>query len=659
MQDEMAISEILERAFKECERVTQSEFTYLILLNRKHKKMNYNLWTVNNKDSFSGNEIVRESDRCKTEIWDECLAQGRPVVKNKYREEQLRYNYYGNELSTRNEFVVPIFEKHKIKALMGVVNKTGDFDQYDMDLIGILADNIWKIFQRKRIEEELKLSEERYRSLFERNSAVVLLFEPVTGNIADANLAACTFYGYSKDALMKMNISDINVYPGKIVQDEIIKVLDLQKNYFTFRHRLANGSERDVELFAGSLILNRKKYIYSIVHDVSDRRIAEKELLKYRSQLEVLVRKRTEELYQSEERFRKLSETSNDLIIRLKNNSKIIYTNPIFSKVTKLPVDQLFLHEINEVNFPRKFKIFCSDLIESVLKTSLLKRREFEYPEKIWIDWLMMPEFGENNEIDSLIAFGRDITERKSLERSIQESLEKEKELNELKTNFISMASHEFRTPLTAILSSADLLELFGRNWDDNKYFEHISKIQCSVEEMISLIDDVLILSSSDKRTLKFDPRKINFRKLCEEIVDSVRKDPFFDHDMQFTYSSQREEYNLDEKLIKQLISNLLINAIKYTPGSKKVHLYINENSKNELEIIVEDEGRGIEETEMGRIFEPFYRGTNIDDKPGTGLGLSIVKKAVDAHKGTLELNSKKDRGTQFKVTLPLIREEL
>lgn len=654
LQDEMSVKDILIFISEKSRQIIGAESVYLVFIERNRRNTEFRLWIKGNEDSSSGETV--EVGNKNYSSWEKCLSSGSAVITNKFEDSEYRINYKNEEIEIGSEVIVPITENYKIKALFGAVSKKTLFEEYDAELLGIISENILRILNRKKIEEELRSSEARYRSLFEKNSAVIIIIEPESGMIADVNNAACKYYGYSREELLNMQFSRINIHPKGNLLDEMFKLIDLKKNNFIFRHRLSNGEERDVEVFAGELSLNNKKYIYSIVHDITNRRVAERELSKYRNQLEELVKKRTEELYRSEERFRKLSETSRDLILRINSNNRILYTNPIFSELTSIIPEKLFLHKIEELPFPDEFIQFIIKSTEKVINSGFMERAEFEYPEGTWIDWLIMPEYSEKNIIDSVIGFGRDITERRNLELSIKESLEREKDLNELKTNFISMASHEFRTPLTAILSSADLLEMFGRKWDERKYLEHITKIQTSVYEMTSLINDVLIISSSDFRRLNANLKDVNLLAMCNEVIATVRRDELFNHDLQLKYNCSDTIFFLDEKLIKQLLINLLSNSVKYTPALKKVSLTIEQNMENELVIISEDEGLGIDEIDQKRIFEPFYRGENIGDKPGTGLGLAIVKKAVDSHKGNLELLSVKNKGTRFVIKLPVTK---
>ncbi len=652
IQDELTVEGMVKNTFKQFKKTFQNESFYIVFVEKKNNINNFKLWILNKNNSELNKEEFIEKEDEIPEIWKECINKRKSIWKSNIKEK--RVDYSGQDIEARNEFAVPIFEKRKMKAIIGLFNKKGEFLKEDAEVVELLIDNFWKMLQRKKIEEELKFSEDRYRSIFEGSSAVMLLFNPATGIITDANKMACKYYGYEKSVLLKMSYFDLNIYPTRKIMDEIIKQRDFTRKHFLAKHKTSNNGERDVEIFAGNIIIEKRHFVYCIVYDVTDRREAEKELNKYRSQLEILVQKRTEELFQSEERFRKLSDTSKDYILRINQDFKILYGNPEFANMLGLDAKRIVFSSLRDLNESNVLIEFITNSIESTIKTKNIFRTEFEYPTGFWTDWIFMPEFEDENEIPSVIAFGRDITERRKLELSLEESLEREKELGELKTNFISMASHEFRTPLTAILSSADLLEMFGRKWNEDKYIEHINKIQFSVQEMTSLINDVLVLSSGDFKKNNFDPRITNLKKVCSEIIENCKNDPFFDHELTYIFDSQKEEYLIDGKLIRQLIINLLSNSIKYTPKDGKIYLGIKELLSGHLEITVEDNGYGIDTEDQKRIFEPFFRGGNVIDKPGTGLGLAIVKKAVDAHKGLFDFNSQKGVGTKCTILIPI-----
>ena len=237
--------------------------------------------------------------------------------------------------------------------------------------------------------------------------------------------------------------------------------------------------------------------------------------------------------------------------------------------------------------------------------------------------------------------------------KAIKESLEKERELNEMKSSFISTTSHEFRTPLASILSSIELLELYGRKWDEEKYNTHIERIKSAIEYLTRLMDDVLILNKAETGKLQLNLSRVNLYKLCHRIIEDVKTLTDEKHTINCSYKVEEMEFQLDEKLIRFIINNLLSNAVKYSPEGGNVALCI-EKFSNHLLIVIKDEGIGIPERERSQLFNTFFRCSNTGSIQGNGLGLSIVKKSVDIHGGTIILDESYKSGARFVVTLPL-----
>jgi PAS domain S-box-containing protein len=244
-----------------------------------------------------------------------------------------------------------------------------------------------------------------------------------------------------------------------------------------------------------------------------------------------------------------------------------------------------------------------------------------------------------------------DITEIKKLEMEILNTLNKEKELNQLKSGFISSVSHEFRTPLTSILAAADLLEMYGRQWPELKYNQFIGNIQTAVDHLTDITNDLLTISKSDSGKISFNPARINLHELASVIIENAKLTAPLNITFSFQYISVTDVFNLDAKLIQQIITNLLSNAVKYSPAGGNIELKIDSRG-NLLLIYVSDQGIGIPEEDLKHLFVPFFRSRNSVNIQGTGLGLSIVKKSAEIHNGTVSVQSKLNEGSCFIVTI-------
>jgi signal transduction histidine kinase len=243
----------------------------------------------------------------------------------------------------------------------------------------------------------------------------------------------------------------------------------------------------------------------------------------------------------------------------------------------------------------------------------------------------------------------------------IGKALIQEQELNELKTRFITTASHEFRTPLGIISSSTGLLEDYDDRLDRPKKLKHWQRIQSAVKHMTTLLEDILLIYQTDAGKLEckrssFDP--ISFcHELLEELEISSNAEGRFN--LTITHTDTKicagKEFMvfMDIKLVRQILTNLLSNAIKYTIGDSQVQFDII-FATDTVTFKIVDRGIGISNEDRVRLFQSFHRGNNVNNIPGTGLGLSIVKRCVDLHGGTIDLTSEIDVGTTFIVNLPL-----
>jgi PAS domain S-box-containing protein len=246
-----------------------------------------------------------------------------------------------------------------------------------------------------------------------------------------------------------------------------------------------------------------------------------------------------------------------------------------------------------------------------------------------------------------------DITERKQAELETIKALEKTQELSELKSRFISIASHEFRTPLTTIFSASELLEFYGDRWTREKEIQYLKQIQDSVSHMTGLLDDVLLISAGEAGKLKLEPVLLNIVEFCQTLTEEVKLGKNFRHSLNFAYQTETRQVNLDEKLLRHILSNLLSNAVKYSPEHQPIEFNLTVDSKT-IVFAITDRGIGIPLEDQLHLFDLFHRAGNVGTIAGTGLGLSIVKKAVELHGGTIDVKSEIGVGTQFTVSLPI-----
>lgn len=232
--------------------------------------------------------------------------------------------------------------------------------------------------------------------------------------------------------------------------------------------------------------------------------------------------------------------------------------------------------------------------------------------------------------------------------------MEKEKAVVETRHRFISMVSHEFRTPLSIILSSKEMLQYYADRMDAEAKENHYSKISEQVSFMADMLNDVMMISKAQAKLLEFNPAPINLVDFLESAIQHAEHQIGTRlHAFQFINSLPVGSYLLDEKLLKHIVYNLLSNAIKYSPAGGLIRIEVRALSE-QLELKISDPGIGIPEDHLPHLFETFQRAENVGQIQGTGLGLAIVKSGVEAHGGSIAVNSIPRQGTTFTVQLPL-----
>lgn len=246
----------------------------------------------------------------------------------------------------------------------------------------------------------------------------------------------------------------------------------------------------------------------------------------------------------------------------------------------------------------------------------------------------------------------QEMEQRKRVEAQIREMLEKEKELNELKSRFVSMASHEFRTPLGGIMTSVSLIAKYPKTEDEPKREKHIQNIKKSVRNLTNILNDFLSLDKLEQGKLASCPSQFNFNQFIDDTTQDFRETS---EKRQIVVEHQNPEILVfqDKEMIRNVMINLVSNAIKYSPENSAVSIRTRIEDKNVV-IEIEDQGMGIPLEDQKHLFERFFRAKNVTNLQGTGLGLNIVKRYLDLMGGTIDYTSVQNEGTTFRIFLPL-----
>ena len=245
-----------------------------------------------------------------------------------------------------------------------------------------------------------------------------------------------------------------------------------------------------------------------------------------------------------------------------------------------------------------------------------------------------------------------DITDYKQAEYELRLTLEQAKKLSELRQRFVSMLCHQFRTPLNIVSFSSDLLRRNIHRWSEEKNRSYLDLIQDAVEQISELLDEILLFGKAQADKLKCEPRQLDLKQFCKDIIAQIYLAGGKQKAINFECEGECSTQSVDPKLLHHILTNLLSNAVKYSVGSNSVTLEVS-CEEDEVTFKVNDKGIGIPAVDRQQIFEPFYRGSNIDSIPGTGLGLSIVKTLADLHGCSISLSSEVGIGTTFVLKVP------
>jgi len=245
------------------------------------------------------------------------------------------------------------------------------------------------------------------------------------------------------------------------------------------------------------------------------------------------------------------------------------------------------------------------------------------------------------------------LQELEKSQKELHEALDKERELNEIKSRFVSMASHEFRTPLSTVLSSAALLGKYTQTNDQEKRDKHIRRIKDSVKHLNTLLDDFLSLGKLEEGKIRAEPAEFVIKDFLDEVVEEMRPLTKDGQEITGDFSTDGRTFVSDKRLLKNILINLLSNAVKFSPEGATIRLDASLSTNNTLNLSVQDKGIGISEEDQQHLFSSFFRGANALNIEGTGLGLHIVRRYLDLLYGSIQLRSILNEGTTITVEVP------
>jgi PAS domain S-box-containing protein len=511
--------------------------------------------------------------------------------------------------------------------------ETQPYEDYEEDFKGFRI-TVTDITELLNAEKALKESEERYHCLFKNNHAVMLLIDPVTGEIVDANPAAASFYGYSWEQLVKMKITDINQLTDKEVFEEMLNAKSGKYHYFLFKHRLANGEIRDVDVYSGSIIINRQNLLYSIIHDVTGQVKAENAFHQKKDELQTII------------------DSSRAFIFYKDKKNNFLRVNKTFAEILGISQEKLEGMSLFDIFPKEQAEAYWKDDI-NVIKSGKPKVDIIEpMPHKDgdrYVQTDKIPYRDSNGNIIGIIGFAIDITERKQAEEVLDFTMKELERSNKELEQFAYVASHDLQEPLRMVASFTQLLEMQYKDKLDEDAIEYISFAVDGAKRMQSLISDLLAYSRVTSYAGEFE--EVDLNKVIEEVLFNL--EIVIEENNAVITNETLLKISADYSQMVQVFQNIIGNALKYrSKKTPKIHISSRKEDDKWL-FSVKDNGIGIDPEYSEKIFQIFRRLHTREEYEGTGIGLAITKRIIERHGGKIWVESEPGKGSTFYFTIP------
>lgn len=498
-----------------------------------------------------------------------------------------------------------------------------------------------EITARSKSEWEYVFNESRFRSFFSKSNAKILIFDPDSFKIIEANEAALNFYGYTIEEFGELDLKSEFIGFSEALQTEIHDRDTARKNVYAQKHRLKSGEFHTVEVFSALMEFKNKKLIYIIVQDISQRK------------------KAIEALRESESKKLALLKIMPDLIFVLNKEGEFVDVYTDQPDRIGIPPQRLLGKRCEQV-FPEELSMTIKEKLDIAIKTREVQSFEYRYKRDLRryiFEEIRIISTGDNE----VLVIMRDITEGKQAQLRLKKAMEEAREANSVKSAFLANISHEIRTPINSILGFSDLLAAELKTESQQK---NIESIKNSSKTLLNLINDILDLSKIEagKMTVKYHDVKLS--SIAEEI-ENIFSLKVIQKDLRYITKIDKsvpDVIRFDEMRLKQILMNLVSNAIKFTDaGTVRVEINAIKKYNREyveyidLQISIEDTGIGIKKENLDLIFEAFKQQDEQDARKygGTGLGLTITKRLVKLLKGQLEVVSELGTGSKFTLYFP------
>jgi len=530
-------------------------------------------------------------------------------------------------------------KKESIGSLCVVFTNNFEPEKEDLELMSLIASAISIEEDRKRTAKEILDHESIYRTLFE-NSPSGIIYENSEGKIIDCNNAVLKIFGYTKNEFVGKSVTDL---VPKVFVDEVKENIRKILSGVILDHIVTNirkdGSYCFLSLRETKILLPNRTYgILVIVNDITERR-----------EIEIALR-------QSEEKYRSLVENINEVIFSIDLEGKFTYISPLIYQFASYDVEEIIGTPITDYIHPDDIESLMESFQKSLSGVS--EPFEFRVIDKNgnikYVRTTSKLQY-ENETPSGLYGVMIDITQAKEFEEELKKAKEEAESAAKIKSDFLATISHEIRTPMNGVIGMTNLLFNTEMNSEQREY---VDTIKSSGELLLSLINDILDFSKIESGKLKLDNQPCNIRKCVDEVCNAFNITAK-EKNLELKYFAGEEipdSIITDSARLKQILSNLISNAIKYTERGK-VTVSVTGTKLNkeniELKISVKDTGIGIPKESIHQLFQPFSQLDSSSTRKfgGTGLGLIISKNLVEMMKGKIKVESKPGIGSDFYFT--------
>ncbi|HEY4372193.1 MAG TPA: PAS domain S-box protein [Burkholderiales bacterium] len=540
---------------------------------------------------------------------------------------------------TERRFTVERIRQLNVELEERIVERTAELTTANSRLRAQVAD-------RERAEASLRVAHERLARLIETaNDAVVTIDQQ--SNIIEWNTMAERMFGWSQTEVRGQCLTRLIVPQRhreahdrglqRFLRDGSGGIINRRVELTAIRR---DGSEFDIELSVWPVRAGEIFTFSSFIRDISVRKAWE------------------EALKSSELRYREVVENAAEGII-VSQDGFLRYANPAALLLSGRSREEAmvtpFIEQVHPDDRQRIYANYVKRLKDEPTENHYVFRIFHVNGEMRWLEISAVKIQWEGR--PATLNFLTDVTDRQRIEEELRHALVRERELSDLRSRFVAMASHEFRTPLATILSSAELIEDHGERLPAAERREVIGLIKSSVKHMTEMVEQVLLIGRAEAGGLEFNPATLDARKLCNVLVEEAGRGGGA---IVLEISGNGPVRKLDEKLLRHILGNLLSNAVKYSPQSGKHSRGVTLKLACEPDALtfrVADQGIGIPETDLTHMYDSFHRGANVGGIEGTGLGLSIVRECVQRHGGSISVESKVGQGSVFTVRIPAVVE--